>query len=140
MKPHRRTSRATAAWISVPRGFLLAVTLLSFILQGFITQTHIHSAQFSAQFGFGGFLTKLSSAGDADAAAKTHGDKAPVKDGETKCPFCQAGLQAGAFLTPSAISLLLPTETYSLLPLILARFVHVETASHAWHGRAPPQV
>jgi hypothetical protein len=109
----------------------------TFFLQSLVIQTHIHGAAI-AQSGFAGFVAKVSAAIEGQDTSKTPAKQSPSSDDALRCPICQAAHAAGAFLTPSAIALVIPWQNVSFVPLILDERAHITTASHSWHGRAPP--
>jgi hypothetical protein len=127
------TPRQNSGW----RRVVLAVALLAFALQSYITQTHIHFAT-SQVFG-------LSSADTFTPTAKiAHGKFAPAKntpsnDDPANCPICQAAMHSGQFITPVATAFVLPSETVSIVPLAVAVLTASETLSHGWQSRAPPK-
>jgi hypothetical protein len=129
--------RQSGAW----RRVVLALALLTFALQSYITQTHIH---FTSAQAFG-----LSSDNFAPAYKTTDGKaadgksaplkKVPSNDDPANCPLCQAAAHSGQFITPSAIGFALPSETIAIVPLAIVVLTASETLSHGWQGRAPPR-
>ena len=108
-------------------GFVVFVTLLAFVLQSFIAQTHIHGSS-------------LDFAGVAKIAVTqppTHG-KTPSDNGAVDCPFCQAVVHAGALLAPAPPLLLLPAGARYETLFVTMRAIAVASA-HSWQSRAPPQ-
>jgi hypothetical protein len=101
------------------------VVVLAFALQSFVTETHIHWAPQATT------NVKL-----LESASRPH--KAPIEDAAT-CPFCQAIVQAGAFLASVAPLLRLPVvwAEYSIPPLVATALRPPST--HSWQSRAPPQ-
>ena len=102
------------------------ILLLTFTLQSFITQTHIHApAQTVERF-------------SAAKQVAPHGQNPADRDQST-CPFCQATNSAGVFFTPAAPALLLPMF-WAEIPATVApvSFVHHATTL-GWQSRAPPQ-
>ena len=102
------------------------ILLLAFTLQSFVTETHIHGA-------FDGGPAHARTAANAFA----HG-KAPVKNGKTDCPFCQAIVHAGAFYAPPAQILILPITWAKIAASLFAVQTFVNVSSHLWRSRAPP--
>ena len=111
------------------RALLVAFTIFAFVLQGLATQTHIHPRGDSGVSWTFGIADKQ--------AGKTDG---PVQDGLTHCAFCDAVAHAGGFVASAPILVLLPSQTFSIIPLELAVPAFVDAASHFWRGRAPPEV
>jgi hypothetical protein len=118
------------------RSIVLALALLAFALQSFITQTHVHFASTQA-FGLSGdnFTPAAKQTGGKTAPSK----KVPSNDDPANCPLCQAAAHSGQFITPSAISFALPSETIAIVPLAIVVLTASETLSHGWQGRAPPR-
>lgn len=116
------STHASKAW----RRVVVLLALLTFALQSYVTQTHIHF--------------ELSSAnGIAAAAPLAPPGKHPFQETPANCPICQEIAMAGHYVTPGAAVLTLPSQSVSIVPLkIVVRFV-VEAVSHDWHGRAPPK-
>ncbi len=118
------------------RRVVLALALLTFALQSYITQTHIHFASAPA-FGLSGdnFTPTLKHTNGKTSPAK----KIPSNDDPASCPICQAAMHSGQFITPSAIGFALPSEAVAIVPLVLVVLTASETISHGWQGRAPPR-
>src|SRR5579872_6259130 len=70
---------------------IACLLLITFTLQSYITQTHIHST---------------STVAIAKTLPGSHGN-APVDDGPLDCPFCQAVAHDGPFFLPAIPFLLL---------------------------------
>jgi hypothetical protein len=119
------------------RRIVVAFALLTFALQSYITQTHIHFAA-SQVFGLSSdeFTPTAKLAGDKTAPAK----KTPANDDPANCPLCQAAAHSGQFVTPSAIGFVLPSEAVAIVTLAIAIRTVSEITSHGWQGRAPPRI
>jgi hypothetical protein len=109
----RSTTWRAAVWI----------LLLSFTLQSFITQTHIHTptqnvSAAKSVLGHGGIPT----------------DREP-----SNCPFCQAMASAGVFFTPAAPALFLPITWAEVAPPATQVSFEHRAITHGWQSRAPPQ-
>jgi len=104
---------------SAVRVFFALLLLMTFSVQSYLTQTHIHFAPSMAQ--------------------KQAPGKLPSKDDPANCPVCQEMMQAGHFVTPAAASLLLPSAQVSVIEIATPVAVIAQAASHAWRSRAPPQ-
>ena len=123
---------------SWPRQALLTLFACAFFLQSYITQTHIHATLGPADSSVARLLITLS--GDEGGfASGSQTDKHPEKDSSERCPFCQAVSASGAFVSPAVAALILPCETFALIPLQSSPLTTVEAVSHNWHGRAPPK-
>lgn len=122
----------------MPRLVFAFFMLVSFGLQSYITQTHIHLDR-TAVIGFGAELSNTALAKSIHDARGAPRPAQPADDEPGGCPFAQAMVHAGAFVSPCAIPLLLPQQTASTIPLAIAIPALVVAISHDWHGRAPPR-
>jgi hypothetical protein len=107
--------------------------MLTFALQAQITQSHIHFAPVS-ETGINALVHALTAPPETAAQKKKSTTNDPAN-----CPICQVAAHTGQFTTPSAAALLLPTEAAVIVPLLLSIAVAIESASHGWQSRAPPQ-
>jgi len=117
--------------MAVWRRLLLALTLLAFGLQSYVTQTHIH------------FEPRIAALFDGGAKAASAGkhqdrDRYPANEDPANCPLCQEMLYAGHYVAPTAIALWLPTLSISTIAIVVRAPSHFDAVSHIWHGRAPP--
>ena len=139
MARRRRLVRAIAPLPVWRRGFLLLVAT-AFLLQGYITQTHIHRTAELAGFG-----SLTFDAGKSDGKAAAPGERGgqrgrlPANDDPAKCPLCQAVGYAGQFVWPAAIAFILPVQAASLVAASAPVFAAPQLDSHNWQGRAPPR-
>jgi len=125
-RPSRAKARVSASLFSVSRLAITLFALLAFTLQSYVTQIHIHGANWGA-------------ASSVDAGKTPHPGKAPAGDDQSSCPICQVIAHSGQFITPSAIAIALPT--------LIAFYVFVDrdapslarSTSHSWNSRAPPR-
>lgn len=131
MRRVRRDRDVIAARIARPRGVVLALTILAFLLQGLVTQAHIHGEFLIAP------TTGLTHAASVDGGSTKQQPAAP--DDEKHCPFCQEMMAAGAYVAPAPTLLVLPLQTFSAVALELVVPAYVDAASHFWRGRAPPR-
>jgi hypothetical protein len=126
---HRPRSKAQAAIRGALSRALVLVTLVAFLGQTYLVQTHIHMPA----------TGKPAVVDLLDGAAPTsdHG-KAPLKDDSANCPLCQQFASAGQFVTPAAAAILLPSLSISIIEV--AAFVgdFAPPVTHIWRGRAPP--
>lgn len=102
--------------------FIACLLLITFTLQSYITQTHIHNAAPAA-------VTKIF--------APSHG-KAPLDDNPVDCPFCQAVAHDGPFHLPTVPLLILSVTFVELAPPALRLHRATEAFAHIWQSRAPP--
>ena len=112
------------------KGWRFAVALLAlltFFVQSYVTQTHIH------------LDTASSTAGITTSAPDSPRGTHPFKDTPANCPICQEIAMAGHYVTPAALVFALPAQHVSIVPIQIASRFIVEAVSHDWHGRAPPQ-
>lgn len=130
---HRRTRATAKAAQTGWRQWLAVLAMLTFSLQAQITQSHIHFAP-KSETGINALIHALT-AEPAKAAQK----KKSTSDDPANCPICQATAHTGQFTTPAAAALLLPTEAVAIVPLFLSIAVAIESTSHGWQSRAPPQ-
>jgi hypothetical protein len=119
------------------RYFVTFLVALSFFLQSYITQTHIHFSP-SRQRAIGQILAGQSSA--EEASQKGDPGKKPDNDDPVHCPLCQAAVAVGSFATPSAPVIVVPVA-----PSVSERWTqhfasHRTAPMHNWQGRAPPSI
>jgi hypothetical protein len=135
-RPASSMARLRSARGTFHHTFVLLATIVAFLFQGYVVQTHIH---FAASADAGTFVAdganSTTSAGSA--VSGRHNPKPPIDD-PAHCPICQEFLHAGQYLTPAPILALLITAVF--VPITIERAVPVTTTpvSHAWRGRAPP--
>ena len=113
---------------SPARRFVVFIAALAFALQSYITQTHIHDAS----QGLGGAVKIAATQSPAQG-------KAPLHDGRTDCPFCQAVIHAGAFVAAATPLLYLPFTLVETVALIFTARATSDAAAHDWQSRAPPR-
>jgi hypothetical protein len=119
----RQASRA-AVPIRSARFLVTLLVLLTFSLQTYIAQTHIHLKP-------GTFAGQM-------AGKKPAPDKFPTDSDPANCPICQELMHTGAFVTPSAAALLAPTASVSIIAIVTVLPAVTGLSSHAWRSRAPP--
>jgi hypothetical protein len=129
-RPSIRTAR-----LSLPRAAVVLLALVAFALQSFVTQTHLHFAHAGDVAAFGPSFGGIGAAKAGQTRAKL-----PAKNESGHCAFCEEMWLAGAYVTPAAAFLILPQATVSIVEIISAPRVHVQTVSHDWRGRAPPRL
>jgi len=133
----RRSVRtAPAVWVRIA----LILTIATFTLQSFVTQTHVHFAPAVASAFADVAGAKGSSAADHRQARPSDGRRpGPTDDDPANCPLCQEILYAGNFVAPADIALLPPALAVSTIAPATPAVVHVWAISHSWQGRAPPR-
>jgi hypothetical protein len=105
--------------------------LLTFLLQSYATQTHIH------------FLREVAATAHADGAVadkkgQSHKKNNSLPDNPDTCPLCQL-LYGGQYVAPGAVVFFLPMAAVSTIETTLGVLPHYDAVSHSWRGRAPPQ-
>ena len=103
--------------------FIACLILISFTLQSYITQTHIHNTAPAA-------VAKIVSHAPS---------KAPIDDNPMDCPFCQAVAHDGPFFLPTVPLVILSIEFVELAAPALRFHRSWEAPAHIWQSRAPPQ-
>ena len=123
---------------SLARAVFAFFLLCAFGLQSHVTQTHIHFSAASDARAAAGF----EKPGNLAAAKfdSSHKQNVPAKDDPANCPICQQMAVAGAFVTPAASTLALPTLDGTFAPPSGAVHLATSQSSHNWQGRAPPVV
>jgi hypothetical protein len=123
---NRKRSVAAAFGVRL-RPFLTLLTLLSFLAQGYLVQTHIH-----------GLPTAFASERATPAASQQPVAPVPDDNDQAACPLCQEFVQAGNYLTPAAIAVLPPAAVVQMIAVVAQPIIAVKPVSHSWRGRAPP--
>jgi hypothetical protein len=98
---------------------------LSFVLQSFVLQTHLHALHGAGQPAIA--TAHVAPAGDV-----------PAK-GQTPCQFCLAVAHGGAFLLAPA-PVVLPVRVWSAIASsVFVAWGNSGEAAHGWQSRAPPR-
>jgi len=100
-------------------GLVFALTL-----QGFVTQTHIHSLTHG--------LSALQQKGDPSKSL-------PDRDDSANCPLCKEIVQSGHFLGSAWLVLAGPAQSVVLLESAAALVPPTAHSSFLWRSRAPPR-
>jgi len=111
------TRKANSGW-----RFIACLILITFTLQSYITQTHIHNATPVA-------ITKVFPHSQG---------KTPLDDNPMDCPFCQAVAHDGPFFFPTVLLLILSVEFIELAAPAFHLHRSLEQLAHIWQSRAPP--
>jgi hypothetical protein len=122
---------------SLPRIVLLAISFFAFVLQSYVTETHIHGDDAVQVRALGPHIKVATRDASTRLAGSDRKDR-PSKNDPVSCPFCQAMLQAGAFLTPASLTVSLPQQGLSVEQFVSATVLVVKVVSHNWRGRGPP--
>jgi hypothetical protein len=110
------------------RRIVVFIAMLAFALQSFVTQTHIHGEP----RGISGVFKIAAHQSPAQS-------KAPFDNSRADCPFCQAIIHAGAFVTPAAPLLYLPFVWIGTVALVFTAPAAFDADAHDWKSRAPPR-
>lgn len=135
-RPRSGMARLRSARGTFQHRFILLATLVAFLFQSYVVQTHIH---FAASDNGGTIVadgTNLKSS-TGPAVAGQHNSKPPIDD-PAHCPICQEFLHAGQYLTPAPVLALLITAVVVPVTILRAVPVTANPVSHGWRGRAPP--
>jgi hypothetical protein len=114
-------------WIrSAGRLLFVVLALTAFVLQGYVTQTHIHNAKAE---------TPISAAkGSERTLPKPYqGNNDPAN-----CPICQQIAQAGHYVIPAWLLLLLVTLAVSTIHIIACARPRYDAVAYCWRSRGPP--
>lgn len=114
--------------------------LLTFLLQSYATQTHIHLLPVVPGSSVSAVIGDTTERAKVSGSQQRENEKAPLKDSSDTCPLCQQILIAGAFVSPAFLALPVPTVSAVASPIAASLSAISRTASHSWHGRAPPSV
>ena len=120
---------APRTWHHAParRTLLVLVCLLTFALQNFVAQTHIHP-----------LLSRAAVAAvQADAPAPAGKSNKPSQD-DLSCPACQAAALVGLVLGPSGLLLTLSGVSHAIAPIPLLLLPAPEPPTYVWRRRGPP--
>lgn len=126
----RPAGTSPRAWRRAPRGdakrlAITFVTLLAFVLQTLLVQTHIHGAA----------PTGVTSVGIEKNAQP---DKLPPAGDPANCPICQELLHAGSFVAPVAAALAASSVATNVEVMFVEILAVTQTYAHGWKSRAPP--
>ena len=123
---------------------LVAVMLLAFVFQAYLTQTHIHKGD---PFDIGAQSLIIHVADSKAASGQAVGnqgtpsrDNFPANDDPANCPICQQIMQAGLFVAPVWLVPLLVSLAVSTVEIATIVAPHYDTVSHSWRGRGPPRI
>jgi hypothetical protein len=113
--------------IGAGENLLAFLVAFAFVLQSFLTQTHLHDT--APAFGNGAII-------NLSTDAPVH--KAPADSSPLDCPYCQAVAHSGAFFLPTAPLLGLPAIPGERATLPIIAQVFRSAAALGWRSRAPP--
>jgi len=109
------------------RTLLVLACLLSFALQNFVAQTHIHPLVLSHH----AVVAADRSGGPAPDRGKTAQD-------DLACPLCQAAALVGLVLGPSGLLLFTPGVSHHVAPVIEQASPPQQSPAYVWRSRGPP--
>jgi hypothetical protein len=105
---------------------LVSVLLLALVVQGFVTQTHLH-------------WQKVSPSSSTAAANHLPGpDKSPRNEDPANCPICEQIIHAGQFVAPAWLNPFLLVLAISTIEIVNITAPGFDAVSHSWRGRGPP--
>src|ERR1700744_4395393 len=102
------------------RFIAVLIALLSFTLQSYVVQTHIHTQN-----------VEVSGLGQTGHSAPDN------KNSQDDCPICQAFATTGAFVTPALILLALALSVIDAAPFFALRATAGPVLTRNWRSRAP---
>jgi hypothetical protein len=114
--------------LSPARRFIVFVAAIAFVLQSYITQTHIHDGM----PGLGGGVKTTAE------QLSAHG-KIPADHRSADCPFCQVIIHSGVFVAPVAKAIQLPLVWIETAMLAFTARADSKSATPDWQSRAPPR-
>jgi hypothetical protein len=112
--------------LSAARRIVVFIAALAFALQSYIAQTHFHGLP--------------ESMGGGVSIAVPHAPATPLDHRTADCPFCQAVIHAGVFITPTTLLLHLPFAWTKTAALVFTGPAASDATAHDWHSRAPPRL
>ena len=115
---------------SARRTLLALACLLTFALQNFVAQTHIHPLQ---------GIPGITSLKPLPVAPHSGAPGQPANDtSDSDCSICQQA-HAGQHVAPGGPILFAPMLAVGTIETVFGRLPPFKTASHSWRGRGPPQ-
>ena len=119
IRPRYRLNLAKLPWWR--QAFLFFIGA-AFLLQSYVTQTHIHPL--APPPATGNRLASLDSDTPVKVGKPDHGapsrDRLPANDDPAKCPLCQAVGHAGQYVWPHAAVFILPQLSAAIVPVTAA--------------------
>lgn len=127
--PHIRS--AATRGLSLPR-LIVAVAILSFVFQSFLTETHLHIPGVVDHdiFVF------------AETGATSHGASRGKNDADdpAHCPLCQIAALVGAYVPPAPVVLGVALYAFVFAAFPTAIAPARPALVRSWYGRAPPRI
>jgi hypothetical protein len=120
----KRWSRKRTSFAS---RFVVRLVAITFALQSYITQTHIHGVSHA--------ITRIAKVADTKASGQS---KAPADNSQSECPLCQAVTQSGVFVAAATLTLHLPLVWITTVAFAFSAGVISSATAHNWQSRAPP--
>jgi hypothetical protein len=106
-----------------------ALIFAAFLLQGFVTQTHMHT-------GSSAIPTTIHFA----SKALHHAPTLPGSSDEANCPLCQAIVHAGAYIPPVVLDTLVRQRQSDTLPVVATRDARAAYYGYSEQPRGPPSL
>ena len=113
---------------------------VAFVLQSYVTQTHIHFTAAIEQALAADVSQSVSTGARHVSTWFGDRDRQPAKEDPARCPICQEILYAGYYVAPTAAVFLPPNLAVSTIAIVEGERAFVSAYSHNWQGRAPPAV
>src|ERR1043166_5117258 len=122
------------------RSIVLYVALAAFSLQGYVTQTHIHLMNAALAGAASQSHSKIAANGAKTDPRTTPRDRYPSKKKPANCPLRPERGQRRPDVAPGAVAFFLPSQSFSIVPLLAAASAPYEPAGYSWQSRAPPRL
>jgi hypothetical protein len=122
---------------SSPRFAVVLLSLLGFLLQSHVAQTHFHHCDQASLA-----QSSLGNVSSAELCAVPAADDEPRQPGRdhspTSCALCQIAAHGGAAPLPAAALAVAAPQVTHLTPADQTPRGAVAALSHSWQSRAPP--
>lgn len=120
---------AARSWnpASARRTLLALACLLTFALQNFVAQTHIHP-----------LLSRTAIAATQAAAPAPDSKSGKTSQDDLSCPLCQAAALVGLVMGPTGLLLYLPGVSHVVAPVPDQLRPAPEPPTYVWRSRGPP--
>ena len=134
--------RASAMCLPLRQMAMFLLALLALAIQIFVVQTHIHRQTLT-----GSSIPMLAAAaGDIVSIAAMSGDRKdipadqfPANGDPGNCPLCQGFAHSGQFVHSGAVLAYIPAWVSVHFIVFSDALPALQSVSHSWRGRAPPQ-
>ena len=126
------SARTAAASPAPVRAILTLLCILTFGLQGFVAQTHVHPGQLQNASII--TLAKTLQPGTAKLPLP-----APVPDDPSKCPLCHVAASLSSAIGVATTLIILPASGLAVVPAGAHQAVPKTPPSFVWRNRGPPR-